>query len=400
MENEEELKDNDQETVSKSKTATSTHIVTADSVQAEEVPTIPLGSLETISTLQPAVSVHSVSSTQTVSIPEPLVVQPSEYRRSLGEWLQIWWDGIRPAYLPLSLMPVLVGSTLAWTQSISPQSPLGYFHFAHFIGTLLAVFLLQTGANLINDYYDYARGIDTSNPLGPGGLIQQGLIQPTRVLTCGLALLAVGGLIGLIIAVRGGPAVYLFGVIGLLGAYFYSATTKSLSSLALGELVGCIIFGPLIMLGTYMVQTGGFTRNVLIYSIPLGLIAAAVIHINNMRDIESDAQAGKRTIATMLGIRWSRAWFLVLLLGAYVIIAALGIPRGAPHYILITLWTLPALVVILTGVLRTDTLTGLHLAMLQTLKLETSFMLLLIVGLILSAIIPVLPHVPARIFPF
>src|SRR2546422_5736690 len=82
------------------KPVVSSHIVTAEAVQAEEVPTVPLGPLQTLSALQPEVSVHSVASTRTVSMPAPLVVQPSEYRRSLGEWLQIWRDGIRPSYLP------------------------------------------------------------------------------------------------------------------------------------------------------------------------------------------------------------------------------------------------------------------------------------------------------------
>ncbi len=81
-------------------------VVKADSVQAEEVPTIPLGSLQTINTLQPEVSVHSVAATQAVMVPVPLVVQPAEYRRSLVEWLHVWWDGIRPAYFALSLLPV------------------------------------------------------------------------------------------------------------------------------------------------------------------------------------------------------------------------------------------------------------------------------------------------------
>jgi 1,4-dihydroxy-2-naphthoate octaprenyltransferase len=398
MENE-ELKDNDQETVPKSKTSTSTHIVTAESVQAEEVPTIPLGSLETISALQPEVSVHSVASTRSVSMPAPLVVQPSEYRRSPGEWLQIWWDGVRPAYLPLAIMPLLVGSTLAWTQSITPDTPLGQFRLLPFIGAIVVVCLLQFGASLINDYYDYLRGIDTGNPLGPGGLIQQGLIKPTWVLICGMALLALGSLLGLVVAMPGGPQVYLFGLIGVVCAYFFSATSRALSSLALGELIVFIIYGPFITLGAYMIQTGTIARNVPIYSIPLGLMAAAALHINNMRDMEGDSQAGKRTLATLLGLQWSRAWFLVLLLGACAVVVVLGVPPKAPHLILISLWTLPTIVVIATTILRTDAPASFHSALQKMLNLETAFMLLLIAGLIITALFPVLPYIPARILP-
>src|SRR5579884_4308295 len=266
----EELQDQDQKAVSKAKTTGSTNatkIVTAEAVQAEEVPTLPLGPMESISALEPEIAVRSVASTPVVSMPEPLVVQPSEYHRSAGEWVQIWKDGIRPAYLPLALMPVLLGSTLAWTRTITLKAPFGQFHLIYFIGTVLAVFLLQAGASLINDYYDYVHGVDTSNSLGPGGLIQQGLVKPTRVLGVGFIALILGAVVGLIVALRGGVLVVLFGLIGLLCAYFYSATKRSLSSLALGELVGFLIFGPLITLGAYMVQTGSMARDVLIYSI-------------------------------------------------------------------------------------------------------------------------------------
>jgi 1,4-dihydroxy-2-naphthoate polyprenyltransferase len=393
MENK-ELKNNEADG-SSAQPRTSAHVVTAEAGQAEEVPTIPLGSLETISELQPEVSVHPVSSTRTVSVPAPLVVHETEYRRDTGDLLQLWWDGIRPAYLPLSLVPLFVGSALAWTQTITPHTPLGHFHLIHFVGSILVVLCLQLGANLVNDYYDYLRGIDRSNMLGPGGLIQQGQTRPTRILMIGLALLFLGALLGLVVALAGGPLVYLFGLVGLLCAYFYSATSRALSSLALSELIAFIVFGPLITLGAYMVQTGGtLSRTAFIYSIPLGLLAATIIHVNNMRDMEGDAQAGKHTIATILGLQWSKAWFMVLLLGAYVVVTVLGISHAAPHWLLITLWTLPTLIIIVTGVLRTDTPVGFHQAMRQLLKLETFFGLLLIVAFFLSAIVALLPHVP------
>ena len=104
---------------------TSAQIVTAESVQAEEVPTIPLGSMQTVSALQPEVAIHDMTSTEAVRLPAPLIVHPSEYHRGLGEWLHIWWNGMRPNYLPLSLLPVLLGSTLAWTQSITSTAPRG-----------------------------------------------------------------------------------------------------------------------------------------------------------------------------------------------------------------------------------------------------------------------------------
>ena len=394
--------DNNETTVTvsprKPKTVTSSQVVAAPSVQAEEVPTIPMSSLQTLNTLQPEVS---VASAQAVRRPAPLVVQPSEYRLGMGESLQVWWDGIRPSYLPLSIMPVLLGTTLAWTQSITTKTPFGHLRITHFIATLLAVVLLQIGAQLINDYYDYVRGIDTSNTFGPGGLIQQGFVQPTRILLLGIGTLCIGVLIGAVVAVSGGIYVLLFGVIGVVCAYLYSATARSLSSIALGEIVSFLIFGPLITLGTYLVQINAPSRSqlitVLLYSIALGLLAAAIIHVNNMRDAESDEQARKHTLATLLGIRLSRALFFLLILGAYIIVIAPGIPRNTPHLTLITLWTLPLLLVTLTGMLRADLPAGMHLIMRQALKLETYFTLLLIVALIISAFFTALPGISSHI---
>jgi 1,4-dihydroxy-2-naphthoate octaprenyltransferase len=382
----------------KSKTVTSSQVVTAPSVQAEDVPTIPMSSLQTLNALQPEVS---VASAQAVRRPAPLVVQPSEYRRGMGEALQVWWDGVRPAYLPLSMMPVLLGTTLAWTQSITTKTPFGHLRFTHFVATLLAVVLLQIGAHLINDYYDYVRGIDTSNTFGPGGLIQQGFVKPTRVLMLGIVALCIGTLIGAVVAISGGIYVLLFGVIGVLCAYLYSATARSLSSIALGEVVSFLIFGPLITFGTYLVQINTPSRSqvisVLLYSIALGLFATAIIHVNNMRDAESDEQAHKHTLATLLGMRMSRALFFLLILGAYIIVIALGLPHNAPHLTLITLWTLPLLLVTLTGMLRADLPAGLHLVMRQALKLETYFTLLLIVALLISAFYSALHGISSHI---
>ncbi|MDQ6645507.1 MAG: 1,4-dihydroxy-2-naphthoate octaprenyltransferase [Chloroflexota bacterium] len=383
----------------------SSNIVTAAAGQAEKVPTIPLGTLQTINAREPEVAVRSVATTRSVRLPPPLVAPPSEYHRTSAEWLQVWWEGIRPAYLLLPLMPVLLGSILSWLQTITAKAPFGHFRLSHFIVTLCAVAFLQIGANLVNDYYDYIKGIDTSNQLGPGSLIQQGLIKPGRVLSFGLLLLFLGALLGIVVALSGGLFVFLFGIIGLLCAYFYSATSRALSSITLGELVAFCIYGPLITLGAYAVQAGAFPGNstllsVLLYSIPPGLLATAFVHVNNMRDVESDLQAEKRTLAGILGFRMSRTLYLLLLLGAYAIITALAIPRGAPHLVLLTWWTLPSFLVAITGVFRADMPTNLHSAMGETLKLFSYFALLLVIALIGTAIIPILPHLPSHLLPF
>ena len=378
----------------------SSQMVTAESVQSEEVQMAHSGTQQTVSELQPKISVHSVATTGSIMQPLPLVAQPAENERRLGEWLSIWWEGIRPVYLLLSLLPVVLGSVVAWTQSVSLKTPRGTIHPVRFVITIAAVLLLQIGANLVNDYYDYLRGIDTSNTLGPGGLIQQGLIKPVRVLSFGLIALGLGALLGAFVAVSGGWLLIVFGLIGVLAAYFYSGVPKALTSLALGELVFFFIFGPLLTLGSYMVQTGHLDRTVYIYSISLGILATAFIHLNNMRDTASDAPAGKLTLASVLGLRLSRTLYVVLVLGAYAPIVALGLPRHAPHLLLIVLWTLPTLVIAITTVLRTTSPASLHKAMLESLRLEIFFTILLIVALVVTAVLPILPHLPSIALPF
>ncbi len=388
-------------TITRSKQTNAAHIIPAESVEAEEIPTVPLDSLLTLHTLQPEVNVHSVASTQAVSVPTPLVAHPSEYRRSTGEWIQVWLDGMRPRYLWLAVLPILLGTAFAWIQTLTPKNPFGSFHLTHLLGSLLATVLLQFGANLVNDYHDYVRGIDTGNSLGPGGLIQQGYIKPTRVLYTGLTCLGLGTVVGLIVVIGHGSLVLLFGLLVALSAYFYSATSRALSSIALGEVVGFTVFGPLLTIGSYIVQRGEhFPSTLFLYSIPSGLLAAAIIHTNNMRDIEGDAQAHKTTLATLLGLPLSRVLYVVLMLAAYVIVILRGVPKGAPHQVLLVLWTLPMLVVALSGIVRSGAPAGFDLIVRQTLKLAVWFTLFLIAGLIIASIIPVLPHLPAKLLPF
>ncbi len=386
--------------VIKRKAPASSQVIAAESVQAEEVPTIPLDSLQTLNTLQPEVSVHAVTVTQTATVPAPLVVQPAEYKRSLKEWLSIWWDGLRPAYLAFVILPFALGSNLGWLATISTRLPRGEFHLQRFLCGLAALICLQLGANLLNDYYDYLGGVDTSNALGPGNLIQQGLIKPARLLVLGLTLLGIGAVLGLFAAFQGGIIAIAFGIAGLLGAYFYSASPRSLAALTLGEVAAFWIYGPLVTLGAYLIQVGKLDSLPLICSISLGLLLAGALYINDMRDMESDSQAHKHTLATLLNIQANRVVCTALLLGAYVPLLFLGVPSHSFHLVLIAFWTLPGMTVVLVGLYRTVTPTSLHITMHQVLKLATFFTVLLIVALTISVYMHWLPTFSLPRLPF
>jgi 1,4-dihydroxy-2-naphthoate octaprenyltransferase len=168
----------------------------------------------------------------------------------------------------------------------------------------------------------------------------------------------------------------------------------------LGEITGFVLFGPLLTLIAYMAQLpGGFPASAFIYSVPSGLLAAAVIHANNIRDCETDANAQKRTLANLMGVKASRFLYMLLLLVAYGIIGLLGIAHLGPHLILITFWTFPLLVVASSGAIRTKEPVGFHMVMRETLRIEIYFVLLLIVSLTITSLIPVLPYVPSHLLP-
>lgn len=376
-------------------------IVRADSVMAEEVPTVPIDSLQIINALEPEVAIHTVASMRGTNMQSPLVAQSAEYRRGLSEWIDIWRDGMRLKYVSLSLLPVIVGSTLAWAQAVVQQHRMVSPDVPRLISIVIAVILLQIGANLLNDYYDHQHGIDTSNTLGPGGLIQQGFARPLNILIIGLTLLILGTLIGLITAGAGGFFACLLIILIALLAYFFSGSKWSLASFGLSELAGFLAFGPLPVISAYLIQThGAYENRAFVYSLPLGLLGAAVIYANNLRDYEGDQHAHKHTLATLLKITPSRGLYTILLLAAYAVIIALGFPHGAPHFVLLTLWTFPTLVVAISGILRTKIAAGFQDVMKQTLKIQGFFSIYLIIGLIVTAILTLLPPLPTIKLPF
>lgn len=379
--------------------STAAPIIDAVDEKAERLPTLPLESLKAIGDLEPpAISVHSLESTRTFSVPTPLVVQPAEYHRTMGEWLRIFWDGTRPAYLVMSLFPFLFGTALAWSQHVNLNTVLGELKVPVFVLGLVTVVLAHMGANLINDYYDYIRGVDTSNPLGPGGLIQQGLLKPTRMLAAGFAFLGLGAIAGIVtVLLSGSWLLAAFGLIGLICAYFYSATNKALSSLCLGQIAGFIVFGPLVTIGAYIAQGGGDLRKALIYSLPFGLLAAASLLANDMRDLEGDEQARKYTLVNRLGLKGSRWLFLVLLLVPYVIVAVLSVPSHTPHWLLSVFWTLPLLAILVSGVFRADNPSSLNLIFRAMLKQNGWFGFLMVLGMIVSALASVVSALPTHL---
>jgi len=247
--------------------------------------------------------------------------------------LATWWQETRPYSFTASATPVLVGSAAA--------ARTGQFSPLLFVVTLVASVAIHAGANLINDYYDHVRGVDTPDSIGPGGAIQRGVLSPAAVRAGGITLLALGSVLGLwLVAVAGWP-ILVVGVLSVFAAYAYTGGPLPLGYMGLGDAVVFIFMGPVIVLGAYYVQARAVSAGALWSSIPVGALVTAILVVNNLRDLAGDRARGKRTLATALGPAGTRAEYAALIVGAYVALAA-GVALGyLPLLALLTLATLP-----------------------------------------------------------
>jgi 1,4-dihydroxy-2-naphthoate octaprenyltransferase len=234
----------------------------------------------------------------------------TEQRPRIGDWI----EELRAPFLTASIIPVIVGGAVAWWST-------GSFDWQLFIITLIAIALIHLGANVTNDYWDFMGGTDRVNlqrtPFSGGsGLIVEGRLRPMPVLRLGMALLAAGSALGLVLLFvmgEGWWVVLLMGVLGVMGAYFYSAPPLSLASRGVGELLIGSLFGMFIVEGTAFVLLREFTLEAFAASIPVSLWIASVIWVNQIPDIEADAATRKRTMVVRLGPTRSVAVLAILL---------------------------------------------------------------------------------------
>lgn len=293
----------------------------------------------------------------------------------------MWWAAIRPFAFSASVTPVLVGTAAAVYTD-------GVFRPVLFAATLVAAMAIHAATNLFNDYYDHVRGVDATQPIGPGGAIQRGLLSPRAVFNGGLVLVLVSAAVGgYLIAVRGW-LILLIGALGVLAGYTYTGGPLPLGYLGLGDLIVFIFMGLVITGGTYYVQTGGFSAAAIWAALPVAALVDGILVVNNVRDLDNDRAKGKRTLATWIGRRATRLHYLALLVLAYVSAVAGVAANVLPAAALLVLVTLPAARRVWT-VVRTEedplalTLGGIR----GTAKLHAGVGLLLAIGLVLARII-------------
>ncbi|MCJ7618978.1 MAG: 1,4-dihydroxy-2-naphthoate octaprenyltransferase [Anaerolineae bacterium] len=254
--------------------------------------------------------------------------------------MKIWLAEVRAPFFTATIVPILLGATIAWART-------GTFHLGLFLLTLLGGLLLHTGTNVANDYFDHRSGTDEVNVefvrpfTGGSRLIQQGLLTPREVICGALAAFALACLVGLCLAYVRGPLILALGTFGIFCGFFYTAPPFNLVSRGIGEFFIGLNFGVLMTLGSFFVQTGYLAWEPVVAAIPVGLLIAGVLYINEFQDAPADGAVGKDHLVVRLGRRKAALGYLALLVATYAIILLAALLRITSPFTLIALATVP-----------------------------------------------------------
>jgi len=241
---------------------------------------------------------------------------------SASDALRHWLTAIRPRTLPVAVVPVIVGTALAWWDTDALSGTI-------FAATVTAALLIQVATNLHNDVSDFERGADDPGTrLGPRRATAEGWLSADAVRRGAALAFAGAGLVGLWLAWQGGWPILAIGVASIACAWGYSGGAKPIAYSSLGELFVWLFFGVAAVAGSYYLQTGHFDSTALAAGALLGLPAAAVLVVNNYRDRDNDRRAGRRTFAVVFGARASRIEYGVLLLAPFFALPVLALAAG------------------------------------------------------------------------
>jgi 1,4-dihydroxy-2-naphthoate polyprenyltransferase len=214
---------------------------------------------------------------------------------------QVWISAARPRTLPAAIAPVVVGSALAWRE--------GRFDAAAAAICLVFALLIQIGTNFANDYYDFVHGADTADRVGPQRAVAAGLVSAAAMRAAMVAVFATAFVLGLALIAWGGPWLVAIGIASVLAGIGYTGGPWPLAYHGLGDVFVFVFFGIVAVAATYFVQTGRLSLDAFLAAVPIGLLATNILVVNNYRDADTDAAAGKRTLVVRLGRAASRAQF-------------------------------------------------------------------------------------------
>jgi 1,4-dihydroxy-2-naphthoate polyprenyltransferase len=289
---------------------------------------------------------------------------------------RVWWLALRPATLAAAVAPVLAGTAVAVHESgARPWAGLA---------ALAVALALQIGVNLANDYSDHVRGADTPQRIGPLRASASGIVAPERVRLAAIAAFAVAGVTGLGLSLATDWRLIFVGAACLLAAWMYTGGPRPYGYLGLGELFVFIFFGLVATAGTVYVQELRVTPLALLAGCGIGFLATSILVLNNLRDIETDAAAGKRTLATRIGRGPTRVLLLVLVCAAFAVPIVIFVTRLAGVTIMAMHFGIPIAAVPVRTAFATRSGPELVRALKRMAATELAYALLMTLGLLLS----------------
>ncbi len=298
-----------------------------------------------------------------------------------------WVMAARPQTLPAGGSPVVIGTALAVSDGVFAPLPA--------LAALVGALLIQVGTNFANDYFDAVKGADTDDREGFTRVTAGGLIEPQRVKYAMAATYALAVTVGLYLVAVGGVPILVVGLSSIAAGVLYTGGPYPYGYYGLGDLFVFVYFGVVAVTGTYYVQAAAavagvpvglspetLPAHVVVASLAAAALTTAILVVNNIRDVESDRAAGKRTLAVILGYRWSRAEFLALVVLAYLIPVALVAGYGYPLATLLPVVSLPLAVAVARTVLTRRDGEALNPALERTGQLLALYSVLFAAGLL------------------
>ena len=288
--------------------------------------------------------------------------------------MRIWLMAARPRTLPAGVAPVLVGTALAIREDT--------FRPGAFIAALLGAVFIQVGANLSNDYSDARRGADTEDRLGPVRVTAGGLVPPRQVLTATYVSFGLAVLCGVYLIAIAGWVILAIGAASILAGVLYTGGPRPYGYEGLGDLFVFLFFGLVAVTGSYYAQVEHLEWQAFALAVPVGLIAAAILDVNNIRDVPTDARVGKKTLAVRLGRSRARDLYAAETYLAFLIPPVVWLAGGLDAWVLLCWLALPFAVPLVRTVRQHDDGPTLNAALAKTGLLQLAFCTLLSAGLI------------------
>jgi 1,4-dihydroxy-2-naphthoate polyprenyltransferase len=289
---------------------------------------------------------------------------------------RIWLMAARIRTLPAAASPVAVGTALAGFQHV--------FHPLRFVAALVGALFIQIGTNLSNDYSDARRGADTEDRLGPVRVTAGGLVPPRQVLVATYVTFGIAVLAGVYLIVVAGWQLLLVGAASILAGVLYTGGPKPYGYEGLGEVFVFLFFGIVAVAGSYFVQVKHLSWEAFALAVPVGLLAAGILVVNNIRDIDTDRRAGKRTLAVRLGRERTRAMFAVIVYLAFALAVVTWVFGPLRPWVLLCWLALPLAARLVRTVRNHSDGPTLNQALAQAGMLQLAFCVLLSAGLLLS----------------